>query len=136
MVNAPLRWQADHAEREASAARVAEALSRFPAEDPVETEARRERIREERAAALAARTEKPPSAPAPARSTPAAAVVARPAAVGVTRAQLDRRMAALEQAIARMAGFDRMAWQCRFGEAERRIAELETRLAAIEGTVR
>jgi hypothetical protein len=75
-----------------------------------------------------------PPAAAPARRPPAAAAVnARPAApAGVSRAHLDKCLDALVAGVGKMFGEERAAWRMRFVEAERRLDEVETRLAKLE----
>jgi hypothetical protein len=70
---------------------------------------------------------------APARP-PAAAESARPAtAAGVSREFFDRRFARFEEAIGRVFGAGQLAWQRRALEAERRLAQIESRLDRLEG---
>lgn len=66
----------------------------------------------------------PPAAPAP--------MAERPVPVA-TQAELNRRLAAIEAAVGQKFGLERHAHRLRIVEAERRIAELEARLAALEG---
>lgn len=79
-----------------------------------------------------ARPQPEPSHPVVQRTAPAAGS-ARSAA-GVTKATLDRRFDAFEQAVGEVMRMQREAWERRVCEAERCISVLEARIAEMEGT--
>jgi hypothetical protein len=63
------------------------------------------------------------------RVTPPAASPRPAGGAYISKAAFERRMGAFEEAVGRMFAVERMAWQRRFAEAERRISELEARVA-------